>query len=398
MRRTTICRSSASITAAALLAALVSASAAAQQPPTAPPPAAPNAPAQAAPVAAPPATHVVQQGETLWSLAQQFLGDALLWPEIYRLNTTVVEDPHWIFPGEELRLIATDEPPAAPGAVYQNVTVTPTADTARPTLPPARAMQVPTIFSPTLNAAPRPTADAIEIQNQRAYRAVREGEYYSAGFLTENQPLTSGRLLGAVQTPSVRRLTSSSTAMLFADVVIQAPPGDPVQRGDVMLTYRNAGEVRGYGDIILPTGLLRVTSTGETSGNIVATVVAVYGQITDGQSLIKVAPFRFPANARAADVADGIVGEVVGLRNAREVLGLQDVLFINRGADEGVRLGDVFALSGSTRTDNGSVEQDKGRALVVSTREHTSTIVLVEIYRPDIGPGATARQIRRMPS
>ncbi len=397
MRRTTICRSSASITAAALLA-LVSVSAAAQQPPAAPPPAAPNAPAQAAPIGPPPATHVVQQGETLWSLAQQFLGDALLWPEIYRLNTNVVEDPHWIFPGEELRMVATDEPVAAPGAVNQNVTVTPTADTSRPTLPPARAMQVPTIFSPTLNASPRPSPDAIEIQNQRAYRAVREGEYYSAGFLTENQPLTSGRLLGGVQTPSVRRLTSSSTAMLFADVVIRPPAGDPVQRGDMMLTYRNGGEIRGYGDIILPTGLLRVSSTGESGGNIIATVVAVYGQISDGQSLIKVAPFRFPANARSTEVADGVVGQVVGLRNAREVLGLQDVLFINRGADEGVRLGDVFALTATVRTDNGTVEQDKARALVVSTREHTSTIVLVEIYRPDIGPGATARQIRRMPS
>ena len=397
MRRTTICRSSASMIGAALLAGLLAGPAVSQQP-AAPAAPAPQQPA-AAPLAPPPATHVVQEGETLWSLAQQFLGDALLWPEIYRLNTTVIEDPHWIFPGEELRLVPSDEPEPATGqVVQQNVTISPTGDTVRPTLPPARAMQVPTIFSPVLNTALRPTADAIEIQNQRAYRAVRSGEYYSAGFLTEGRALPSGRVVGNIQTSSIRRLSTSTSAQLFTDVAVALPPGETVQRGDLLLVYRSGGELRGYGEIVQPTGLLRVTAPAGESGNAVATVVAIYGQLTDGQSLIKVAPFNFPTNARAAEVTDGVVGEVVGLRNTREIIGLQDVLFINRGAEEGVRLGDVFAITGSARSGVGTVEQDKGRALIVNTREHTSTAVLIEINRPDIGAGAAARQVRRMPS
>ncbi len=51
-----------------------------------------------------PVLYTVRRGDTLSSIAKRELGDADRWPEIFDLNRDVIEDPDRIFPGQVLVL------------------------------------------------------------------------------------------------------------------------------------------------------------------------------------------------------------------------------------------------------------------------------------------------------
>jgi hypothetical protein len=358
------------------------------------------------------ATHLVQPGETLWSLAMQYFGDPLLWQEIYRLNTDVIEDPRWIFPGEELRLVADAEGPtgprAAPGEGAVVVTPagsdTPPGRVARPRAQAARPRQATpadsvTIFE-TVGRRPQEASVSLDLRLEQAYRAVREGEYYASGFLTEDEPLVAGAIVAAATAQSIRRLSGRGTVSLYDEVVVSPPGGESYARGDLLLVYQRGRRVRGYGDVIVPTGLLVVRSPGGDGGAVNAVVRALYRRVEIGQPLIKVARFAAPPATRADPVDSGVVGAVVARRDLAEIASAQDVIFISVGAEDGVHLGDVFQITSVPGAGLGeaAVAQEQGKLLIVHTRPRTATGIVVELAQADIRPGAIARQIRRMPS
>ena len=375
--------------------------------------------AAAAPLAlqaqtAPADPHTVRAGETLWSLAQRYLGDPLLWPEIYRMNTAVVEDPHWIYPGEVLQLAGAALAPSVPVAD----TPAPIADTAAmpvgvaapaaaAEVPPGQGMAAaPGDPDPETQAPIFPMRGGNESMRQtlrayvnQPYRPLRPSEFYAAGFLTEEQRLPFGRIIGRIVPQQVQSVSTRTTATLYTLIGIEAPEGGSYQVGDSLLLIDRSKEIPRFGRAVVPTGLARVTAL--EGGRYVATVIAVYGAIWTGQAVLPAEKFVDGGLRHAAPVTDGVRAVVIGWPARQELKAAQKFLYLDKGRRDGVTAGDIFEVrrTAGLRSDGALRVADlMATVQVVHVSEHTATAKLLQIVSPDIPAGTEARQVGKLPS
>jgi hypothetical protein len=406
---------------AVLTVAMPAAGALAQEPAT-------TAPAATAPAPEPavassrdplPQTHTVKKGDTLWDLAQFYLHDPFLWPGIYRLNTDVVEDPHWIYPGEILRIAPTENVAAVPSmdtplpsAPLEGTPVTPAADssTGVPTDSTdglAQGPQQPSIAESEQDEhAPlfperrvRTVQEMLKAYTQRPYRALRRSEFYSSGFLTENQRLPYGRVLGPVTPQQIKAVHVRANALPFTSIAVDAPNGATYQIGDSLLLLQLGKELDSYGNIVVPTGVLRIIES--VDGHYVGTIVATYGPIRNGQLTLPLDAFNPGVGVRAVPVSDGVRGSYIGGLGRQDLKEPQMVVFINKGREDGVAPGDLFEVRRRPeRSSDGTLRVNELMATmqIVHARNHTATGILINVISPDIPVGTDVMQVAKLPS
>jgi len=255
-----------------------------------------------------------------------------------------------------------------------------------------------TIFDRRRNAT-QEVRDVLRGYLHQAYHPLRRGEFYAAGFLTENESMPYGRVLGNTALSSIPRLTDRTSATIYDQIAVAPPRNASYHVGDSLLIVRVDRDIAGWGGVVVPVGVARVTELQQRQ--VLAQVLAnmQFGRIHEGHLALPLEPFKDPGEVRPTPVEQGLQGQVIAERDVHELAALQQIIFINRGRAEGVTLGDLFEVFRPAVGRPGTAsEQVQVVVEIVHTREHSCSGLILNVDHPALIPGMPVRLIRKMPS
>ena len=246
---------------------------------------------------------------------------------------------------------------------------------------------------------PREIGDpSVDAYRPPTYRPVRSGEVRSSGFLTELRQMPYGRLLGPVNPPLVRSAQTPEVSFPGTVVAVTPPQGANYRRGDTVLLAVVIPAPRGWGEIVVPTGLARIAD--QNPRQTLATVIEMYGPIRAGQVVLPLEPTGNPGMVQPVTIS-GPTGEIIASREPRDVAQAGGVFFANMGRAAGVRVGDFVEVRrhpGPRLNGADTVDDLIAVAQVVHVDEKSCTIKLIRVIDPDLRPGTPVVRIATLPS
>ena len=329
-------------------------------------------------------THVVKTGDTLWDIAKAYLKDPFKWPEVFRRNTDVVENPHWIYPGETIRIPNSEVRPE----VLARVTTKPA--------PPA-PVEDRTVFS----TQPALVSDRLQSNGQVLGRervgAVRQGEVEAAPFADRvGGPLGAGRLAAAYDRPGIDFKASDQRFQLQDPIFVELPAGRAARVGDRYLAYVRGPQLSDDSELMIPTGIVVVEEVrpGQLS---LARVVRQFAELRLDQSLVPLEVTVPSAAMTASPVSDGRTAHVLWVHSNPVLPSMQSYVVLSREPGAEIRVGDQFTLMDATVDETHPAPPvPAARAQVVRVTPYALTALIVDHDQPTIKAGMPATLTARM--
>jgi hypothetical protein len=324
--------------------------------------------------------HVIERGDTLWDLAQRFLGNAYLWPQLWEPNRYIL-DAHWIYPGDPL-VIGFEVQPAE--ALEQTPSQITEADT-------AEAVPEEDWFRVRGRIAQLGTADDIYCSGYIGPAGEQFDLYVSGTEYDVQLPVL--RKHGKVVRKRSRHDSVKRNLEVGDIVYLSEGRAAGLSAGDLFTVMSDQGIVRHpddgevFGTYYAYQGRLRVLSVQDTSA--IAEVMQGCHPFEIGAVLKPFLPEPIPSERRTPLRP---VNQPVGIESLAEApqiihakdrivtLGQDHVVFIDRGEDQGVFPGDIFTIYRPSLLDHPPVVI--GEVAVLSVQPGSATAKIIESRLP----------------
>lgn len=255
-----------------------------------------------------PERYVVVKGDTLWDIAERFLKDPWVWPEIWQVNPQIA-NPHLIYPGDVITLVWVNGRPEL------------RLERGRPTVklsPQARESGIDT-------AIPTIPIDAIR-QFLNGSRVVGKEELDNAAYVVAGAD--EHVISGAGDRVYVRNLKQ----------------GDNTKRYTVLRStqpYRNPGsdEIIGYEALYVGDGVVEAGGDPAT-----VKLTRTSREVTTGDRLLPVTQQEILHHYQPHPPAKPVRGQIISVMDGVTQAGQYQVIVLNLGEQDGMEAGHVLAV------------------------------------------------------
>jgi hypothetical protein len=288
--------------------------------------------------------YIIKKGDTLWDISGDILNDNFLWPKIWKANPQI-KNPDLIYPGERI-IIPTKE------------------ELRRLELPVKKAKPVVEKAPP----APETTTKAEVVEERPVRYLLDKNLYIASGWISEDFP-SIGQI---VASPSERMVFGNNE-------IVYLRLNRKVTKGERFLIIRDIKKVshprtgRTLGHQIRVAGILEVTGIKDDTP--VAEIVDIFEEVQIGDGLMPyddMEPPLMPEDLRRPDID----GYIVESRINNRAISAGDIIYLDKGEEDGLEVGDVFDVLSSTpiKTTIGSIQ-------VISLKPSTSTAIVLKSRR-----------------
>lgn len=365
-------------------------------------------------------TYSIQPGDSLWEISQTLFGSGFFWPKIWQLNASIT-NPHLIEPGSTLTFVYGNEAEAPGIKVAQSTAVQeandgpkldaiskrdkfgaqveedmaeltgvdlPAANTERedpekPQIPPEekrvqRLLKViPSSLPDLFNYGSEPEDLDALAREMKPMNLTTVSPLPS--FLSEVPPFSIGEIVdtesgaqGAQDGQRVYVRFAERVGPGVYSVVARRPPLTSIISGkEAGIPVDYVGEIKLIGPV-----------EGQ-SGVYLATVLRAYGGLRVGASIQKgqVPQFSMKATSKKSFIEANLVGG--DIENARATFTVGTVVYLDRGANHGIRANQMMdIMKNYAFRDGGAGQRGRGRKIgalkVIQTTPGRSTAVILE--------------------
>ncbi len=336
---------------------------------------------QESPSAAPPQQEVteytIKQGDTLWDISNALLRDPFLWPFIWKANP-YIDNPDLIYPGNKLAI-----PSLAP--IERALQAPPAEELAEKPVPapvqkPAEAAPAPKPTEGIAAATPRPKVPAAEeaapagprlfLPEEQPLPIIDKYSMLRAGFVNDVE--SAGTIAGSER--------NSKTMLGYDDVVyVEVASPEKVNIGDKFLIYAPLDRVKhpitgeSFGRLVRGLGILQITAKERDADVLTARITLSFNDIEAGSLLT---PYQEPVlvyqpEKRSKDIS----GFILEVTDRRELNGQTDVVYLDKGREDGIDPGDRFLVY-APPAKSGFPRKVIGEVQVFLVKDRTSTAVV----------------------